>query len=244
MGRLLASLIAVGTIGTATTAFAASRPLPDAPVVVEHFERFAREIAAFDAQDTATATGKTLFVGSSSIRLWDVAHSFPSLGAINRGFGGATTSDVLHYYAHIVARHRPTAVVVYVGENDIADGAEPGRVAVDVQALIARIRVDNPNARVVYLSIKPTPVRWELWSRMSAVNAAMAGRAGTASGFDYLDVATMMLTPEGKPDASLFGIDGLHMNAKGYAAWTTMVERYLKAAPNARPIESAVRTTS
>ncbi|RVT94385.1 GDSL-type esterase/lipase family protein [Sphingomonas crocodyli] len=239
IGRLFAGLAIVGAM-SATVQAAAPLALPDP------FARFAAEIEAFERADEQldAPPGETMFVGSSSIRLWDTSHSFPSRTALNRGFGGATTPDVLHYYEQVVGDHEPATVVVYVGENDIAAGAEPEQVVRDVSKLLARIRADEPNARIVYISMKPSPSRWALWDDMTEVNHAMAARAGAASGFDYLDVASAMLTKEGKPDASLFGLDGLHMNARGYAVWTGAVEAWLKAPRNARPIESATRTTS
>ena len=237
IGRLFAGLAIVGVMATGAQAV---------PAIPDPFALFATEIQAFeriDAQSDAMP-GETMFVGSSSIRLWDISHSFPSRTALNRGFGGATTPDVLHYYEQVVGDHDPATVVVYVGENDIATGAEPAEVIRDISKLLARIRADQPNARIVYLSMKPSPSRWDLWGEMTEVNRAMAARAGSAAGFDYLDVASTMLTKEGKPDASLFGMDGLHMNARGYAVWTSAVEAWLRAPRNARPIESIARTTS
>src|SRR5688500_4365755 len=48
-------------------------------------------IAAFEAEDKQSPPPKDadLFVGSSSIRLWDLKKSFPDLPTINRGFGGS-----------------------------------------------------------------------------------------------------------------------------------------------------------
>jgi len=184
-------------------------------------DRFAAEISAF-----APAAGPTtLFVGSSSIRLWDVGHSFPGLGTVNRGFGGATVGDVLFHYDRVVAGVHPASVIVYVGENDIAEGKAPDRVAADLLALLGRLRADMPHARIAYLSMKATPLRRELYPKMAAVNAAMRAQAG--KGFDYLDVAGALLTAAGEPDADLFS-DGLHLNARGYSLWNGIVERWLK----------------
>ena len=54
--------------------------------------RFESEIAAFEAWDHQNSFphDAILFVGSSSIRLWQTAESFPDLPVINRGFGGST----------------------------------------------------------------------------------------------------------------------------------------------------------
>ena len=66
-------------------------------------DKWAKSIAAFDEQDKTSPPPKdaVLFVGSSSIRLWDTAQAFPDLPTINRGFGGSQMSDA--------ARHAPPA---------------------------------------------------------------------------------------------------------------------------------------
>jgi hypothetical protein len=39
----------------------------------------------------------------------------------------------------------------------------------------------------------------------------------------------VILGPDGKPDRSLFRIDRLHPNKKGYAVWTSVVKPILLA---------------
>ncbi|MET0374675.1 MAG: GDSL-type esterase/lipase family protein [Rhizorhabdus sp.] len=207
----------------AMTAAAASGAEPLASPALS--SRFEAEVAAFAGAEQAS----TLFLGSSSIRLWDVARSFPALHAANRGFGGATTADVLHHYGRVVAGVQPAAVLVYVGENDIAGGASAEQAASDVLTLLARLRRDMPAARIAYLSMKPTPSRWRLYPQMGAANAAIGARAA-AIGFDYIDVGGALLAADGQPDTQLFGLDGLHLNESGYQRWTAIVDRYLKPA--------------
>lgn len=210
--------LAAVLMGVAGTAQAAAPPAAEG--------RFAAEIAAFARPRAGVAHGPTmLFVGSSSIRLWDVAHSFPARDTVNRGFGGATVREVLVHYQRVTAGVQPASVIVYAGENDIAEGRDPEAVAADLLALLARLRADMPNARIACLSMKPTPLRWELWARMAAVNAAVRARAGTA--FDYLDVGGALIGAGGQPDSRYFGPDGLHMNPRGYALWNGIVERWL-----------------
>jgi hypothetical protein len=61
--------------------------------------RSERDIVAFEAEDRAVLPqpASTLFVGSSSIRYWDVASGFPALKTIKRGFGGSHVSDNIFY---------------------------------------------------------------------------------------------------------------------------------------------------
>lgn len=201
---------------------------------------FSREIEAFakaNEKGPAILNG-ALFLGSSSIRLWDIHDSFPDVGTVNRGFGGATTRDVLHYYPRLLPRAKPRSIIVYVGENDLAAGTRPQDVARDVLTLLKRLRVDYPKAHIAYLSLKPSPIRWTLWPKMAAVNMTVAARARVEK-FDYIDVGKALLAPDGLPDASLFRKDGLHMNAQGYDRWTDMVDSYLDHAQMAEGSRAA-----
>jgi lysophospholipase L1-like esterase len=192
---------------------------------------FSNEIEAFAKANEAgpPITDATLFMGSSSIRLWDIHGSFPDIGTVNRGFGGATTPDVLHYYRRLLPKAKPRSILVYVGENDLAAGAAPADVANNVLALMKKLRSDFPKAHIAYLSLKPSPIRWTLWPKMAAVNMTVAAR-GRVTGFDYIDVSRTLLAADGLPDASLFRPDGLHMNSRGYGRWTRLVDAYLDQA--------------
>ena len=97
-------------------------------------ERWEPAIEAFEAQDREQPPqpGGAMFLGSSSIRFWDLerwfpASRFPGLRATNRGFGGSQIADSLHYLERIVWPHRPSTIVFYAGDNDIAAGKPAGR---------------------------------------------------------------------------------------------------------------------
>lgn len=241
INRLLALLLAPAVPAMAWSA----EPMPaaagdqSAPVVApkDSYARFASEIAAFQRQDKdlGIVNGGTLFLGSSSIRRWDVAAGFPAFGPVNHGFGGSETPDVLFYYPQIVSVYRPAAVVVYIGENDIAHGAAPERVSADVLTLLARLRSDLPQARIAFLSLKPGNARWGLWAKMQQVNAAVKARAEGAGDFDYLDVGTPLLGTDGRPDDRYFLEDRIHLNADGYAVWNLLVDAYLEMTPPVPP---------
>lgn len=218
LGGSLGALLLAGALSAAPT------PPPNADPVFP----FSREVEAFARANAAgpPVRDATLFLGSSSIRLWDIAGSFHDIGTVNRGFGGATTAHVLHYYRRLLPPVAPRSVVVYVGENDLAAGTAPEAVTRDILALLKKLRADYPRAPIAFLSLKPSPIRWTLHPKMEQVNAAVAARART-DGFAYLDVGTVLLAADGLPDASLFRPDGLHMNARGYQRWTGLVDAWL-----------------
>ncbi|MFZ2995225.1 GDSL-type esterase/lipase family protein [Sphingobium sp.] len=201
-----------------------ARPAPNADPSFP----FAREIEAFAQADASgpALRDATLFLGSSSIRLWDIARSFAGNTVVNRGFGGATTPDVLRHYKRLLPPVPPRAVIVYVGENDLAGGATPDAVARNLVMLLRQLRTDYPRARIACLSLKPSPIRWTLWPKLAAVNRAVADRV-RAMRVDFIDVGGVLLAPDGLPDASLFRADGLHMNPEGYRRWTRLVAGWL-----------------
>ena len=71
-------------------------------------DRWAREIAAFAADDEARPfePGGIVFVGSSSIRLWDLASAFPGRRVLNRG--STVRIDSLTTRSHRTGRPEPS----------------------------------------------------------------------------------------------------------------------------------------
>jgi lysophospholipase L1-like esterase len=194
------------------------------------FSRWEKDIAAFEQQDKDNPPPKhaILFVGSSSIRRWDLAKSFPDLDVINRGFGGSQLADSVHFAPRIVLKHEPRLVVLYAGDNDIAAGKSPEQVADDFDGFVQAVHDKLPKTRILYLSIKPSIKRWQLVDKMRKANSLIEARCKQDDWLRYIDVATPLLGDDGKPRAELFVEDGLHLNDKGYALWASVLKPQLK----------------
>lgn len=194
-------------------------------------ERWEKEIQRFAEQDRheAPPPDAILFVGSSSIRLWDTASSFPEWPTINRGFGGSQISDVNYYFDSIVRPHTPRVIVFYAGDNDIAAGESPHEVAKDFQVFLRRVRETVPHTHVVYLGIKPSIARWEMWDRMQDANHRIERLLSEDPRGHYVDTATPLLGSDGRPEARWFVDDGLHLSPAGYARWTEALTKQLEA---------------
>lgn len=176
-----------------------------------------------------TAPGAALFVGSSSIRLWKLNDSFPDLVTANHGFGGSFLSDSVHFFDRIVVPVKPSVIVVYAGDNDIASGKTPETVYADFQQFVAAVRAKLPDCRqVVYIGIKPSVKRWALAEKIQETNSLIKADCDKDPLADYADVWEPMLTADGKPNADLLVDDGLHMNEKGYTIWTEVVKTVMK----------------
>ena len=169
-----------------------------------------------------------LFVGSSSIRMWTtLAADFPGVPVINRGFGGSAIADSTYFADRIVVPYHPRLIVMYAGDNDIAEGCTPRQVLEEFEAFVARVRRDLPDVAVAYVSIKPSIARASMWPRMHEANRLIAAWSKTQSRVAFVDVAAAMLDAHGKPRVALFRDDGLHMTPAGYAIWVRALKPVL-----------------
>lgn len=180
------------------------------------------EIASLVANDAAHPPPQrgVLFVGSSSIRLWTtLAGDFPGVPVINRGFGGSRIDDSTYYADKIVVPYHPRLIVMYAGDNDIAEGRTSQQVIDAFKAFAERVHRELPDAAIAYVSIKPTVARFALWPQMHAANEGIALWARTQRDITFVDISAKMLDANGKPRPELLREDGLHMMPAGYAIW-------------------------
>jgi lysophospholipase L1-like esterase len=190
------------------------------------------EIQAFKKEDSTRfpAPKQILFIGSSSFNYWkDVQNYFPTHPIINRGFGGSTLLDVISYANDIIFPYKPKQIVIYCGENDLAysDTVTAQMVLSRFKQLFNMIRKELPGISVAYVSIKPSPSRENLMSKMTEANKLIRSFLKTQKKTAFIDVYHKMLNKKGKPKEEIFGEDQLHMNAKGYAIWQKAIEPYL-----------------
>jgi lysophospholipase L1-like esterase len=191
---------------------------------------FAKDMQAFAAQDKQKPppAAPVLFVGSSSIRMWKVAQSFPDLAVVNRGFGGSQISHVLQYFDRVVTPYKPRVIVFYSGDNDIAGGKSAERVATDFAEFLRRVHETLPGTPVVLISPKPSIKRWKLIETIREANGRLAALAKDDPLLHFVDVHPAMLNEKGEPRPELFLGDWLHMNAEGYKIWTDLVRPWIE----------------
>lgn len=225
----LALLLAATSFGNACHGTPPAGAQEAAAPSLEKPNRFEAEIARFEEWDRKNTwpPNAILFVGSSTVRLWQTAEAFPDLPVINRGFGGSTIADVNHFAERIVFKYKPRTIVFYSGDNDIATRRSPDRVFADFRDFSESVAQRLPETRLVYLAIKPSILRWEMWPNMQKVNDRVKDYARTHAQMIYLDTAPTLLGPNGQPQSAFFRKDGLHMSDKGYAAWNELLRPVL-----------------
>jgi lysophospholipase L1-like esterase len=190
------------------------------------------DIQAFKKQDSIEmpVPHSILFIGSSSFTKWtDVKDYFPGYSIINRGFGGSTLLDQIRYVNDDVFPYHPKEIVIYCGENDLAasDKVTGEQVYGRFVTLFNLIRKKLPNVPIVFISLKPSPSRWQLRQKMTVANNKIKMFLSTRKNAAFVDVYHKMLGPDGQPRKEIYLDDNLHMNAKGYAIWQKELQPHL-----------------
>jgi lysophospholipase L1-like esterase len=182
-------------------------------------------------QRTATPDD-ILFVGSSSIRLWDsIEQDMAGWSIVRRGYGGARYSDLAIYIDRLLEGHNPKAIIFFVG-NDISGNADrdvtPAEVGRLTKIIADRTRQRFPHAPIFFLEVTPTPSRWEHWSKILEANRQIEQTAMTTENCYFIKTHDRYIEADtGKPNAAFFKEDQLHQNAIGYALWSSIIKAKL-----------------
>lgn len=192
---------------------------------VEKWSKEMQRIEALDAKETDPADA-VLFIGSSSIRLWDdIAADMKPWPVIQRGYGGAKFSDLAVLAEQIIKPHRYRALAIFVA-NDVTGGKDdktPEEVVRLFEHVVASSRSHAPQAPIFLIEITPTPSRWTAWEKIKETNAALKKSCEAGEKLHFISTANQYLNAEGGPMPELFKEDKLHQNRDGYARWSRII---------------------
>ena len=191
---------------------------------------FTQEVQQLIAKDDVTSHDNLyLFTGSSSIRFWpNLSEVYEGYNVLNRGFGGSTFTDLIHFKEELIFAYRPAKVFIYEGDNDIFKGESVTSILEKAKSLAREIKERLPEAIVFFISPKPSLSRWELREQYKELNYSLQAWASFEDNVRFIDVWTPMCDEQGQVFDDVFVSDGLHMNAKGYEIWTRIVRPFVK----------------
>jgi len=228
-----AGLAVGGAVGLHLAQLAAHDPRVWAASVALIERRIRRQI---DPALAGPATGpRVVFAGSSSIRRWrSLSRDMAPLQSLNVGFGGALLPQVAHYADRLIVPWRPVGVVLYAGENDLARMLLRAPVTAEAvvsgwQDLVDKLRRAIPGVAVWGLSLKLSGSRPASWAAVAEVNRQLSDWCETRPDVTWVDSTTPLLDSEGRPRREFFTLDGIHLNARGYAVWTSVLRPRLAA---------------
>ncbi len=172
-----------------------------------------------EANAIATGQGSnrlTVVIGDS-LSMWLPPEMLPrDRFWLNQGISGDTTRGILQRLSAF-ANTNPDTIHLMAGVNDLKNGASDQEILTNLHQIMARLRQQHPNARVVVHSILPT--RWENIpsQRVRSLNTRIAQLTDYHQ-LDYLDLHPSFSNDTGNLRQELT-TDGLHLNRLGYQVW-------------------------
>jgi lysophospholipase L1-like esterase len=190
-------------------------------------------IANFEQVDKVTLVNnqnRVLFIGSSSFRLWtSLEGDMEPLRVINRGFGGAKIHQINYYFDRVVMPYNPSRIVYYAGDNDLGwpSPKSPEEALEDFKVFMSLVHSKLTNAKVYFVSIKPSFLRKRNWPQMKVLNKLIREYSLEKSNLVYLDTATHMFDSNQELRDDIFKWDGLHLNNTGYKIFRNVIKSAL-----------------
>jgi lysophospholipase L1-like esterase len=197
---------------------------PNAPAI----DRFEQEVTSLENRRMAFSQSPIIFYGSSSIRRWKtLSQDFAGYPVVNCGFGGSRLTDCLRYVSRLVLRLKPAAVVLYAGDNDLAQGARPDQAFASFRDLYTALRRYSEKMPIAYISVKPCPARIRYIENIIRFNQMVHAFLQTQPATQYIDIYTAMLGPDHRPKPALFVEDQIHLSDLGYQVLRRDVSSFL-----------------
>lgn len=190
--------------------------------------------AANAALVASSAQTDVVFMGDSLTELWP--HGDPTLftrGRVCRGISGQTTPQMLLRFQADVIAHRPRAVHLLGGTNDIAGNTGP-MTPYRVQCnLAAMVRLAQAHGVAVILGMLPpsTPMPWNRELDRAPWTALLNDwlRAFAAEQGCFLVDYHAALDDGAGGLPAMYSHDGLHPNRRGYGRMRAVLEPVLAA---------------
>jgi len=200
--------------------------------VPESIRQWEPEIAAFDKlnQTEKYPDNSILFLGSSSIRLWNtLGQELAPYPIIQRGFGGSNSPAVLHYTKRIVYPHKFAALVIFIA-NDITgsqNDLSPTESAENFRKIVRTVRAKFRQQPIFIVEITPSQSRWAKWPLIKQDNVRLKELCTKEKNLYFIETARSFLDEKSEPKNELFRDDFLHLNHNGYKIWGKLIKAEL-----------------
>jgi len=216
------SLIALAFFASACRG-ADSVELPTPPVInapdilpeagQAHFNKRLTQISA-----EAPISSGTVLIGDSITEAWmrqQEASSYPFTRPVaNHGVSWDVTEGAVARLP-LVEPSNPDKIFIKIGTNDLSWGVSLEDMTEDFDALLSRLRSQEPQSQIYVQSVLPREAdKLDKIARVNAMQAELAEKYGAT----YIDLTSNFAADDGTLRADLTD-DGLHLNDAGYAVW-------------------------
>ncbi|NHZ81791.1 mucin-desulfating sulfatase [Massilia sp. CCM 8695] len=169
-----------------------------------------------------------MFIGDSITEGWPRAireANFGGYKAGNFGIGGDNTGNVLwRLQDKRMAKLRPKAIVLLIGVNNLGlCGEKPEQIFSGIQAVVAALRKQYPDARILLNAVLPTGELAASERRQNVVTLnKMVATLGDGRHVVFRDYGASFVRPDGSIGTDIMG-DHLHLTQKGYVIWADVM---------------------
>ena len=200
--------------------------------------QFEQEVSLLESLDLEEKAGEKdlLFIGSSSIRLWDnIQVDMYPYSSVKRGYGGAHFYDLIHFSERLVKNHYPKAILIFVanditGSNDFTNlvgDISPNEVKKLFRYNFKSIRRIHKHIPIFLIETTPTPKRWKVWNKILQANKKLERFCKQETNLYFISTRDKFIGNDGLPIQSLFLNDELHLNVDGYKLWSRVIKSKL-----------------
>ena len=200
--------------------------------------QFEEDVSFLELLDVEEKAGENdiLFIGSSSIRLWDnINEDMYPYSSVKRGYGGAHFYDLIHFSERLVKNHSPKAILIFVA-NDITGSNDSTNLVGDLSPKEVKrlfrynyklIRCIHKHITIFLIETTPTPKRWKVWDKILQANKKLERFCKQEPNLYFISTRDKFIGSDGLPIKSLFLNDELHLNFDGYKLWSSVIKSKL-----------------
>lgn len=194
---------------------------------------YQKKISTFIQKDLR---GKTIFSGSSSILMWKDTHLyFKTLykeqgqqNYYNRGFGGSQICHLLINYKQIFLGknkwNNPKRIVLYSGDNDLANNLTPNQIVEHYKLLITDLRDAGVHAPIYLITVKPSPKRLYMVELIEGVGNLMKIELEKLKNVYVINPFSEFFDEKGELKKNYYRDDELHLRPIVYKMWAQKLE--------------------
>lgn len=145
----------------------------------------------------------------------------------SRGWGGASTKDLMKAFDERVVPLDPKLLVLNVGAIELVRGSA-GRFERDFKKFIKHIDKTLPDTTIVWQSVTPSPKAWN-WLRKRQQNATIRAQKVLEQypNAFFIDADPFLVNEDGELNHDYFREDGIHYNGKGAKAYKAYLKPYI-----------------
>lgn len=190
---------------------------------------------SFAVQNANLSKGQIIFIGDSITDLYplDSYYADLNLATYNRGISGDVTQGVLDRLKVSIYDLNPIKVVLMIGINDLNGGQNNEYVLSNYNNILSNIKQNLPTTSVYCMSILPLGTKILDYgidvdvrnTQIIQANTQIQTLCGTL-GCNYVNLFDTVCDANNRLQSTLTD-DGIHLNANGFAVWTSVLKPML-----------------